>query len=425
MLYLEKGSDKISISSAELKSLVNKTLDLLGDRQKVLVIPPDITRFHSRAGEITKIIYHYYGEQLINILPALGTHSAMTDTELETMFPGVPKELFLVHDWRNDTEIIGNVPSEFIKQVSENTVNYDWPVEVNKILVSGEYDLIISVGQVVPHEVIGMANYNKNIFVGTGGKQSVNLSHYLGACYGMEKIMGKALNPVRSVLNYASDNFLNNLPVVYFLTVIGNIQNEPDQLCGLFVGDNVDSFLKAADLSEKVNIQILEEKLNKVIVYLDPSEYKSTWLGNKSIYRTRMAMADDGELIILAPGIKTFGEDKEIDRLIRKYGYIGTETIIKAVNSNNDLKDNLSAAAHLIHGSSESRFRVKYCTGKLGQAEVESVGFEYADLEKMMIKYKPEMLKEGYNVIPDGEQIYYISNPALGLWMYNSIMKNY
>jgi hypothetical protein len=82
----------------------------------------------------------------------------------------------------------------------------------------------------------------------------------------------------------------------------------------------------------------------------------STWLGNKAVYRTRMAMADGGELIILAPGVKEFGEDHEIDRLIRKYGYRGTPATLAAVKANEELRNNLSAAAHLIHGSSEGRF---------------------------------------------------------------------
>lgn len=90
---------------------------------------------------------------------------------------------------------------------------------------------------------------------------------------------------------------------------------------GVFIGDDEECFLKAAELSLEVNFELLDAPLDKVVVYLDPEEFKSTWLGNKSIYRTRMAIADDGELIVLAPGVARFGEDKRIDELIRKYGY--------------------------------------------------------------------------------------------------------
>jgi nickel-dependent lactate racemase len=263
---------------------------------------------------------------------------------------------------------------------------------------------------------MGMANYNKNLFVGTGGPEGINKSHFIGAVYGMERIMGKADNPVRSLLNYASANFINHLPVVYVLTVIGREDNCNLVVRGLFIGDDEEVFKLAAELSMKVNFLSLAKPLKKVVVYLDPSEYKSTWLGNKSVYRTRMAMADEGELIVLAPGLKEFGEDREIDRLIRKYGYRGTPATLKAVDENEELRNNLSAAAHLIHGSSEGRFSITYCPGFLTQKEIESVHFRYGNLSEIIEKYNPENLNDGYNRMPSGEEIFYISNPALGLW---------
>ena len=261
-----------------------------------------------------------------------------------------------------------------------------------------------------------MANYNKNLFVGTGGPEGINKSHFIGAVYGMERIMGKACNPVRSLLNYASENFITHLPVVYIQTVIGRDNTGKLVIRGLFIGDDEEVFTRAADLSIKVNFTIVEKPLKKVVVYLDPSEFKSTWLGNKSIYRTRMAMADNGELIVLAPGLKEFGEDKEIDRLIRKYGYRGTPATLIALRENEELRNNLSAAAHLIHGSSEGRFSITYCPGLLTRQEIESVNFRYNVLNDMLKKYNPEKLNDGFNMMPDGEEIYFISNPALGLW---------
>ena len=154
----------------------------------------------------------------------------------------------------------------------------------------------------------------------------------------------------------------------------------------------------------------------KVVVYLDPDEFHSTWLGNKSIYRTRMAMADDGNLVVLAPGVGTFGEDERIDCLIRKYGYRTTPEILRFVEENKDLQANLSAAAHLIHGSTEGRFHLTYCPGKLTRQEIEGVGYEYADLAESLSRYDPRQLKDGWNDLPDGERIYYIAKPALGLW---------
>src|SRR5450759_3108030 len=416
MIYYQSGSENTVLGPNDLESGLYSALVKLGTRKKVLVIPPDFTRFHSRAGDLTTLIYNYYKDGLKDILPALGTHSPMSDHELDEMFKGVPKDLFRIHDWRKDVVTIGTVPGEFVSNITNGAVDYSWPAQLNKLVFNGGHDLILSVGQVVPHEVIGMANYNKNLLVGTGGAEGINKSHFIGAVYGMERIMGKASNPVRSLLNYASTNFMSHLPVVYVHTVIGRADTGKLVIRGLFIGDDEEVFRLAAELSIKVNFSMLDKPLKKVVVFLDPSEFKSTWLGNKSIYRTRMAMADNGELIVLAPGLKEFGEDKEIDRLIRKYGYRGTPATLKSLNENEELRNNLSAAAHLIHGSSEGRFSITYCPGHLTREEIESVNFKYHDLTKMMKKYNPEKLKDGFNKMGDGEEIFYISNPALGLW---------
>jgi nickel-dependent lactate racemase len=418
MLYYQRGSATDSLTRRDLQEGLKIAFGQLGEKEKVLALPPDFTRFHSFAGELTQLSYEYYGDKLTDVLPALGTHTGMTDGQIEKMFAGVPKELFSVHDWRNDVVTLGEVPAEFVKEVSENRVDYSWPAQVNRLLVEGGHDLILSIGQVVPHEVIGMANYNKNVFVGTGGAEGINKSHFIGAAYGMERIMGRAVNPVRSVLNYASDHFAKNMPIVYILTVVGKDEHGKLTVRGLYIGDDMECFEKASELSLEVNFEMLDKPLKKVVVYLDPSEFKSTWLGNKSIYRTRMALDDAGELIVLAPGLKEFGEDKEIDKLIRKYGYLTTPEILDLTDKNDDLKNNLSAAAHLIHGSSENRFSITYCPGHLTKEEIESVNYKYADLEEMTKKYDPDQLKDGFNTMPDGEEIFFISNPALGLWAF-------
>ena len=382
----------------------------------MLAIPPDFTRFHSHAGILTRLAWEYYRERLTDILPALGTHSPMRENDIRTMFGETPLNLFRIHDWRNDVVTLGEVPAEFIQQQSEGKLDYSWKAQVNKLLVHGGFDLILSIGQIVPHEVVGMAGHNKNIFVGTGGQEGINKSHFLGAVYGMERMMGRADTPVRRVLNYASEHFAKHLPIIYVLTVVSRGNDGKLNVRGLFVGDDAECFHLAAALSLKVNFQMLDEPLKKVVVYLDPAEFKSTWLGNKSVYRTRMAIADGGELIVLAPGLKEFGEDKQIDVLIRKYGYVTTPEVLEYVKTTDDLRQNLSAAAHLIHGSSEGRFSITYCPGHLTKQEIESVNFRYADLNSMMKKYDPRTLTDGFNTMPDGEQVFFISNPALGLW---------
>jgi len=420
-LYCAQGAADLDLSGAHLRELFQETLAKLGHRRRVLAVPPDMSRVHSHAGELTRFVWDFYGHRLGAVLPALGTHAPMPPQQIARMFPAVPQTLFQVHNWRTDVETVGEVPAEFIREQSEGKLNYSWPAQVNRLISRGDFDLILSLGQVVPHEVIGMANYNKNILIGTGGRDAINRSHYLGAVYGMERIMGRAITPVRTVLNYASDHFLKNLPIVYVLTVVEGLPNGCSAVRGLYIGDDLECFHLAAELSLKVNFELLDAPIRKAVVYLPTDEFHSTWLGNKAIYRTRMAMADDGELIILGPGVREFGEDKGIDSLIRRYGYRGTPATLAAVERNPDLAADLSAAAHLIHGSSEGRFQITWCPAHLTQAEVESVGFKYGDYAGMTKRYDPQKLSPGPNRL-NAEDIFFIPNPGLGLWAHRARM---
>ncbi len=418
-VFCSEGSETTELSPGQLHSLLAQALEQLGERRRVLVIPPDASRIHSRAGELTQAAYQILGDRLQAILPALGTHAPMPEAALERMFGAIPRSLFRVHRWRDDVVTLGEVPASFIQEQSEGRLDFPWPAQVNRLLLEGEngrpFDLILSIGQVVPHEVIGMANGNKNILIGTGGAESIDRSHYLGAVYGMERIMGRADTPVRRVLNYAEKQFLGGLSIVYVLTVVGRNPDGDLVVRGLFIGDDPECFERAAALALKTNFVLLPREIRKCIVSLDPHEFHSTWLGNKSIYRTRMALADDAELIVLAPGVRTFGEDPAIDGLIRKYGYRGTLATLEAVREHPDLAGSLSAAAHLIHGSSEGRFHTTYCPGGLGRDEIESVGFSYADLPETTQRYHSNELVDGWNMV-DGEEVFYISSPGLGLW---------
>ena len=417
-LFFAAGSADTEMSEAEVRAGLREALGKLGERKRVVVVPPDFTRFHSKAGELTEMAWEFYGDALVDVLPALGTHTPMTEGQIATMFGETPRELFRVHDWRTDIVTLGEVPGEFVREVSEGKVEYSWPAQVNKLLRDGGHDLILSIGQVVPHEVVGMANGSKNIFIGTGGVMGIHRSHFLGAVYGMERMMGRADTPVRRVLNYASEHFGKMLPqIVYVQTVVNKNAAGELVMRGLFIGDDKECFERAAALSVECNFLMMDREIKKAVVFLDPDEFHSTWLGNKSVYRTRMALADGAELIVLAPGVREFGEDRVIDGLIRRYGYCGTPATLEAVKNDAELAANLSAAAHLIHGSSEGRFGIRYCPGHLTREEIEGVHYEYGDLAEYSAKYDPALLKDGWNVV-EGEEIFYVSNPGLGLWAY-------
>ena len=424
--YACKGGTDLALTLDEKIALVKSALDKISrPLKKVLILPPDFTRFNSNAGVLTNILYKLLTPTAhVDIMPALGTHFPMTEQEIKTMFgEDIPLDVFKVHDWRNDVVTLGEVPGSLIKEWSEGKLDYSVNVQCNKLLFDN-YDLILSVGQIVPHEVVGMANYTKNIMVGVGGPDMINKSHFLGASYGLERLMGLADTPVRKLFNYGVHTYLKDLPIVYLLTVMAkNHETGQMEMKGLFIGDDDETYAKGVKLSQQTNLDLMDAPVKKVVVYLDPEEFRSTWLGNKAVYRTRMMLEDDGDLIILAPGLKQFGEDPTNDKLIRKYGYKGTPATLKAVAENEDLRQNLGAAAHLIHGSSEGRFRITYCPGRnITKEEVANVGFLVEDYDKMAERYNPATLKDGFNTLPDGEEIFYISNPALGLW---ALKKNF
>jgi len=434
--YLARGGAAMDLCDRELDELfsacLSNVLADLHDSGPVIILPPDITRFHSRAGFFTGLAARQLSGRLGAVLPALGTHMAMSAAEMERMFPNTPKNKFLVHDWRNDVTELGRLEADWVKAVTKGAVHYDWPVQVNKLLrkggVNGGFSLILSIGQVVPHEVVGMANHAKNIFVGTGGKEAIDKSHFAGAAYGMERMMGRTDTPVRALFDEGFRRFGGELPpVLWVLTVVGARTVDEAAAAGksrgslavrgLYVGFGRECFEKAAALAREVNVDIMDEPIQKAVVYLEPEEFRTTWLGNKAVYRTRMAIADGGELLIIAPGLERFGEDLGVDALIRKHGYRpGAEIIAKAA-ADPELGANLSAAAHLIHGSSEGRFTIRYYAGKgLSQKEIESVGFEWGDIHTAMSRYDVNKLNLGWNTLPDGEKIFFVPNPALGLW---------
>ena len=419
--YLAHGSPTTVISDGELRERLLACFAAMGPRRKVLAVPPDFTRANSRAGQVLRATHEHYGAALTDVLPALGTHVPMPEWQIAKMYAGVPSGLFRVHDWRNEVETVGELPASFVREATGGIYDKPWPAQLNTLISRGGHDLILSIGQVVPHEVVGMANHTKNLFVGCGGKAGIDESHFIGAAYGMERMMGRADTPVRRLLNEALLRFCGHLDIVFVLTVVGPAApGEPADHAGLvtrglYVGSGVECFELAAKLSVAVNFKLLDEEPRKVVVHLDPEEFHTTWLGNKAIYRTRMAIATGGELVVLAPGVKGFGEDRGIDALIRRYGYRTTPEVMAAVRANADLGGNLSAAAHLIHGSSEGRFTVTYCPGGLTRAEIEGVGYAWADLAEMQRRYNPATLRDGWNDVA-GERVFYISNPALGLW---------
>ncbi len=317
----------------------------------------------------------------------------------------------LVHDWRHDVKRIGELSVEEVDEIVGEPLGLSLPFFANRVLVDGSYDLIVSIGQVVPHEVAGFGGYTKHVCIGLGGGETIQRSHFIGALHGIERTMGVPDAPVRQLLDLGFDRFLEpHCAVLFVLTVVESTPTGP-VLRGAFSGvggtqaTGGAAFLSAVELSSQVNIDTVREPFETCVAYLDPAEYHSTWLGNKAIYRTRRAMADGGELYVLAPGVDRFGEDDGIDRLIRRHGYRGRDAALAAMADDPELAASLATVAHLIHGSTEGRFDVIYCPGPgLSRADVEGVGFRYLPYEEARMRFAREHVSAR---IPD---------PGLGLW---------
>jgi nickel-dependent lactate racemase len=420
MPWFSEKSDRIS--PKRVQELMERTADetkgrLCKQPRRVLLLPPDITRAHSKAGQMTEILYNLFAKQAeVHVIPTLGQHVPHTVDENRRMFGSIPEERIHAHDWRGGCVNVGTVPADFVKEASKGAADWPIPVVLNRMLMEESWDLIVHVGHVVPHEVLGFANHNKNYFIGLAGKDMICASHMAAACCGIENNLGTLITPVRECFNKAENDYLGRLPDVYVQIVMA--RNEQGELVhtGLYVGDDLETYLHAAMQSRQQNINALDKPLDKVVCVMQGDEFYSTWVANKAIYRTRMALADGGELVIMAPGLKRFGEQPEVDAIIRKYGYCGTPKAMEYYRRDPVLQDFAHATAHLIHGSSEGRFKIIYAPGHMSKEEIESVNFGYADLGETMKKYPPDRLKEGFNDLPNGEQVYFIPTPSAGLW---------
>lgn len=417
--FYEEGDN---ISRETIEGLCERLIEeakkrINSDLKRVLLLPPDLTRAHCGVGWMTEKIYHLLGEDCdVHVIPTLGQHIPHTEEENKWMFGSIPEERIHAHDWREGVTRVGIIPAEVVKDTTGGIADWEIPVDLNSKLMDEQWDLIINLGHVVPHEVLGFANHNKNYFIGLGGKETICTSHMAAAVYGIEKNLGQLITPLRACYNWAEDNLLGHLPDVYFQIVMRRDENNNLVHSGIYVGDDLETYLMAARASREQNITVFEEPVKKIVAVMQADEFRSTWVANKAVYRTRMAMADGGELFIIAPGLERFGEQKEVDDIIRKYGYSGTPKVMEEYRVQEDLQDFSHGTAHLLHGSSEGRFAIRYAPLSLSQEEIEGVNYEYANLQEALERYNPETMKEGWNTMPDGEEVFFISTPSAGLW---------
>ena len=411
-----------AISRPEIEAMCQRLLDEARDRlgsafRRVLLLPPDLTRAHSGAGWITETLYRLLPASCdTHVIPTLGQHVPHTPAENHWMFGSIPSDRIHPHDWRGGVTRIGTIPEDKVAQATGGKADWKIPLDLNSMLVDEAWDLVINLGHVVPHEVLGFSNHNKNYFIGLGGKETICASHIAAALYGIENNLGSIITPLRACYNWAEEEFLGRLPDVYFQVVMRRDEENRLVHSGAYVGDDLETYLRAARASREQNITVFDKPVDKIVAMMQADEFRATWVANKAVYRTRMAMADGGELLVIAPGVERFGEQPEVDALIRKYGYCGTPRALEQYRANTDMQEIAHGTAHLIHGSSEGRFTIRYAPGHLSKADIEGVHYAFADLNEALRRYDPAKLNEGWNTMPDGERIFFISTPSAGLW---------
>lgn len=410
-----------SLPRTRIQQLLVETISQARQRicakpKRVLLLPPDITRMHSGAGWITEIIYQMLQDEAdVHVIPTLGQHEPHTREQNAQMFGSIPHEKIHAHDWRNGCVRVGEVSASYVKDATKGVADWSFPIWLNRSLMEDKWDLIINIGHVVPHEVLGFANHNKNYFIGLGGKETICKTHLAAAMCGIENNLANLITPVRQCFNKAEEDLLGQLPDVYLQLVMGRDPKGNLVQTGFHVGDDLETYLNAARQAREQNITVFEKPLEKVVCVMQGDEFFSTWVANKAIYRTRMAIADGGELIIIAPGLKRFGEQPDVDAFIRKYGYVGTPKVMEMYRQNADMQDLAHATAHLIHGSSEGRFKITYAPGHVSREEIEQVNFNYLDFNEAIRRYPIDRLHEGHNEV-SGEKFYFIPTPSAGLW---------
>jgi nickel-dependent lactate racemase len=436
-VYIEVEQPDEALDSREqfrlLAAGLEKAMGGGKDLSRVAVISVDVTRLNGRSGDLVNYLY-VQGVNIENIFLSLGSHEFHSRAVNRKMFGDIPESLFVNHNWNDVTEV-GRFPRSYLEELCSRPLDFlpeEIPVELNTAfyegMKSGRYTCCLSFGPVFPHEVVGFSNGVKNRWVGIGGRHFLDASHsMMGLGYGMENTLGVLDTPLRKLLNRATEDFIPDFDIIDVLTVLGADEDGFPCVKGFFMGDDFETHAKAAALSEKLNVDYLDEAAEDVVVYLDPDEYKSFWLGNKAVYRTGMGIARGGRLHVLAPGVRSFSdsaEQGERERLIEEVGYKGLSHVRKCLESTPGLKDNLSVAAHCVHGSplmddgGDPLFEIIYYTNPnhMPRKRVENAGFKWGDYGQVEDVSLPD--SQGFHDnfgIGRSKKVYFVPDPGMAL----------
>src|SRR3954471_17146303 len=295
-----------AVTTEQVTDIISRTCapkDYAGKR--VLLVVPDGTRT-APVGLLFQTLHRCIGEaaKSFDVMIALGTHQPMNETAIcerldvsEKQRNDTYKEVrFFNHAWNTPSALknIGTITSDEIKELTNGLFAMDVPVEINKLVF--DYDQVIIIGPVFPHEVVGFSGGNKYLFPGIGGPQILNFFHWLGAVVTNPMIIGNKWTPVRKVVDRAGA--MVKVDKLCFSLVVA-----PDKtLLGLFAGTPEKAWDKASDLSREIHITYKDKPFH-TILSCAPAMYDELWTAGKCMYKLEPVLADGGELIIFAPHI--------------------------------------------------------------------------------------------------------------------------
>ena len=408
-----------SLGDENISKLVGDALPIEDYRgQKILLIVPDHTRT-APVGLLFKNIHRQIGEATaaLDVMIALGTHPPMDEEAICKRLEISPEERreeyaevkFHNHEWNNPNALreIGVIPASDIAELSGGRFEMELPVTINRRLF--DYDQIIIVGPVFPHEVVGFSGGNKYLFPGVSGPELLNFFHWLGAVISNPKIIGHKWTAVRKVVDRAGG--MVAVDKRCFAMVV-----RPDKsLAGLFFGTPESAWDAAADLSDKTHI-VYKDRPFHTVLSCAPPMYDDIWVGGKCMYKLEPVLADEGELIIYGPHINSISHTHEAG--IQEVGYHCSSWLLEHWEKyKNHPWGLLAHSSHVkgigqvIEGTEKPRANVTLATG-LSEEVCRQINLGYRNPESINIEDYADREDEGVLLVRKaGEMLYRLSDP--------------
>ena len=384
--------------------------------KKVLLIVPDATRT-APIGQLFKAIHAQIcgSATKLDVMIALGTHHAMSEEaiceRLEITIEERRKQYadvtFHNHEWDNPDAMrnLGTIPASTIKELSGGRFEMDVPVEINKTIY--DFDQVMILGPVFPHEVVGFSGGNKYLFPGISGPEVLNFFHWLGAVVTNPMIIGSKWTPVRKVVDHAGA--MVDIEKTCFCMVV-----RPDKsLAGLFFGTPESAWDAASDLSAREHITYKERPFH-TIVSCAPTMYDDLWVGGKCMYKLEPILADGGELIIYAPHITEVSFSH--GDLMKQIGYHCSAYLLHHWEKFKDFPWGLLAHSGHVkgigavdeNGNEQSRVTVTLATG-IPEAMCKQINLGYVDHRTINIEDYADRENEGiFLERKAGERLYHL-----------------